>query len=249
MTTVLAAGDTWGVSGPRFLQMFLILGVGGLLLALVWRRAALRGADLATLRPPNPAELAYLNGGPRLALSTSVAGLRCTGAVGAGPARGTVVAVGPMPGGFSDLDYAVHRALGTPVSLHRIEGDAGVANALRRVADRLTSDGLLLSPGQRGIARSASVVVFAVTALGIARIVAGVANHKPVGYLVFATVIAIVVALRLLSAPKVSRAGRTLLARLRSGNAHLRPGLSPSWATYGAAGAMLGVALYGTAAL
>src|SRR5689334_6818252 len=106
MTPVLAAaGDTWGISGPRFLQIYAILAVSGLVFALVWRRTALRGGDLSTLRQPHPVELAYLNGGETLALHTSVAGLRSTGAVGAGPDRGTVAALGPMPAGFSDLDY------------------------------------------------------------------------------------------------------------------------------------------------
>src|SRR5262245_50544605 len=108
MTAVLAAaGDTWGISGPRFLELYAILAVSGLIFTLIWRRIATRGGDLATLRQPHPVELAYLNGGETLTLHTSVAGLRCAGAVESGPSGGTMVAAGPMPAGLSDLDYAV----------------------------------------------------------------------------------------------------------------------------------------------
>src|SRR5256885_5656192 len=115
MTTVFAAaGDTWGISGPAFLQIFLILAVGGLVLALVWRRAAMRGADVGALRPATPLEVAYLNGGASLALHTSVAGVRVAGALAGGPTAGTLATVGPMPAGFTDLDYAASTPLGTP---------------------------------------------------------------------------------------------------------------------------------------
>src|SRR2546430_626135 len=154
-----------------------------------------------------------------------------------------------MPAGFTDLDYAVYTALGPPRPFDSLEDDPGVSNALRRLNDRLVEDGLLLSPGQRGAARSASLVMFAVMVLGIARTIAGAANHKSVGYLVFSTIVVFVIATRLVAVPKVSRAGRKVLAQLRSSYAYLRPSQAPSWATYGAMGAMFGVALYGTSAL
>ena len=80
------------------------------------------------------------------------------------------------------------------------------------------------------------------------RIAAGIANAKSVGFLVFATIVVLVVGLRLLTVRVTSRAGRRLLRKARSVNAYLRPNLSPSWATYGVSGAILGVALYGTSA-
>ena len=130
-----------------------------------------------------------------------------------------------------------------------IKSDPRVANALRRTNDRLVEDGLVLSANQRASARTAALPVLGVAALGVARIVAGTSNHKPVGFLVFAAIVVLVVGLRLLAVPTTSRAGRELMHRLRASNAHLRPNQAPSWATYGAAGAMLGVALWGTEAL
>jgi uncharacterized protein (TIGR04222 family) len=249
MTVFAATGDTWGISGPTFLKTFLILAVAGVLLSIIWRRAATSGGDLGNLRQPSPAELAYLNGGADLALHTSVAGLRCAGAIGPGPTPGTLVAAGPMPAGFSDLDYVVHSALRTPQVLPTVQQRPEVSAALRRVADRLEEDGLLLSAGQRAATRGPVLVMGGLVALGIARIFAGAANHKPIGYLVLVSVTLLFVGLLFLRVPKVSRSGRKLLARQRSSYAYLRPNLSPSWATYGAGGAMLGVALYGSTAL
>ncbi len=154
-----------------------------------------------------------------------------------------------MPAGFSDLDYTVHAALRLPKTMAGLRSDPGVSNALRRLSDQLAEEGLLLSPARRRVARLAALVMFAVLALAVARLVAGLSNHKPVGFLVLVAVPTIPVTFALLGVPTVSRAGRKLLARLRRGNRHLLPSQSPSWATYGAAGAMLGVALYGTSAL
>ena len=47
----------------------------------------------------------------------------------------------------------------------------------------------------------------------------------------------------------VADAGQAVLAESRTRSRHLAPSLAPSWATYGVAGAAMGVALYGTAAI
>jgi uncharacterized protein (TIGR04222 family) len=240
-------GDTWGMSGPQFLEVFAIVAVAGLVIALAWRRAAMH-TDRATVAP-GPEELAYLNGGDSLAVHTSVTGLRMMGAITGGPTAGTLVATGPARSGLTDLDHAVHTALTTPRQIDDLEWEQGVVGALRRLRERLETDGLLLSPGRRAAARTAALVMSAVTALGVARIVAGLGNHKPVAYVSLLTLVTAVVALRLLAVPKLGRSGRRLLAQARGGTTHLQPRRNPSWATYGVGGAMLGVALYGTAAL
>src|SRR5690348_11821004 len=98
MTVVAAPGDTWGISGPQFLQIYAVLALLGLVFALVWRATTTRGGDPVGYQP-GPVELAYLAGGPALAVHSALAGLRCTGAVGPGPASRTVVSGGPLPPG------------------------------------------------------------------------------------------------------------------------------------------------------
>jgi uncharacterized protein (TIGR04222 family) len=249
MTFIAATGDTWGLSGPGFLQLYAILGVAALITALIWRRRATAGRNPGEYRQLEPVELAYLNGGATLAIQTSLAGLHCAEAVDSGPTAGTVVASGAMPAGFEDVGYALHSALATPRTVVGLSSVSGVRDALRRLTDRLTTDGLLLSPAQRRAARAAALPVFALAGLGVVRLFAGVANHKPVGLLVLAVLVTLAVAAGLCVVPRVSAAGRAQLSRLRSTNAHLAPKLAPSWATYGAGGAMLGVALFGTQSL
>jgi uncharacterized protein (TIGR04222 family) len=247
MTVLAGAGDTWGIAGPAFLQIYLVLAVAALLLGVLMRSRTLRGGDGDASRP-NPVEVAYLNRGDSLAVQTAVAGLRAAGAVDAAPG-GTMVAVGPFPAGAGDLDYAVHSALATPRRLGDLLREPGLTNALHRMRDRLTDAGLMVSPDQRRDARLAGAPLFIVLAVGIARLMAGLAGHKAVGLLVFLDILTLVACVRLMVVPRLTRAGRRLLTRLRTGNGHLEPRLAPSWATYGPTGAMLGVALFGTAAL
>jgi uncharacterized protein (TIGR04222 family) len=248
MTVVAASGDTWGISGPRFLQIYALLGVTALVIALIWRALATRGTDPGGYQPPGPVELAYLAGGPRLAAQAALAGLRCAGVVGPGPTTRTVAAIAAAPAGAGEVERALHAAAATPLSIASLSSDPRVRYALDRTADGLVDAGLLLSSGHRRVARLGALFVLAALAFGVVRIAAGAANHKAVGFLVFASIIVLVVGLRLLAVPTTSRAGRRLLRRARSVNSYLRPNLSPSWATYGASGAMLGVALFGTSA-
>ena len=248
MTVVAASGDTWGISGPQFLQIYLVLAVAALVTALVWRALATRGTDPGGYRPPGPVELAYLAGGRRLAVQAALAGLRCAGAVGPGPTKRTVVAVTAMPPGLGELERALHAAAATAQTIAGLSADARVRYALDRIAEALVDAGLLLSAGHRRAARLGALFVLGTAAFGVVRIAAGIANGKSVGFLVFATIVVLVVGLRLLTVRVTSRAGRRLLRKARSVNAYLRPNLSPSWATYGVSGAILGVALYGTSA-
>ncbi len=61
-------GDTWGISGPRFLAIYAALLVAASVFALVWRRRALRSGVDTRLDDLHPVELAYLRDGPDLAV-------------------------------------------------------------------------------------------------------------------------------------------------------------------------------------
>jgi uncharacterized protein (TIGR04222 family) len=248
MTVLAAPGDTWGISGSTFLTSYFVLAVAGLVIALVWRTVTTGGRTVTGYPSLSPVELAYFSGGEQLAVQAALAGLRTAEAVGPGPLPWTVVAVAPMPPGLGELEYAVHTAARTPQSVAFLLSDPGVRQAMGRIGDRLIADGVLLSPAQRRRVRAGALPLLAVAALGVVRTFAGLANQKPVLYLVLASVVTIAVALRLLKVPRGTRAGWRLLSQARVDNRHLEPNRSPSWVTYGAGGAMLGVALWGTSA-
>jgi uncharacterized protein (TIGR04222 family) len=255
---------TWGIPGPLFLLLF--LGAGGVLLtvALTWRARRLGGPTDPRPAALHPQRVAYLAGGAPRAVYASLASLRAAGAVAADPigaaaqrsgvvsatvGRTLTAAAGP-PAGATALDTAVHAAAGRHVLARLLGQDSMVRAAVDDLHAGLERDGLLATDEARRAARWAAAPLLALAALGLARLVAGLAADRPVGVLAVAELAVAVAATVLLAwVPRTTRAGRRALAELRSYNTHLSPKLRPSMGTYGAAGAGLAVALYGVAGL
>src|ERR1700742_467208 len=99
--------DTWGIPGPTFLWMFWIEAAFLLTGALVCRRIAFGG------RPSDQRlgaeKVAYLAGGPRLAVYASLGALRGAGAVSVNNKR-VYSGTAPMPSDATRLDYATCQA-------------------------------------------------------------------------------------------------------------------------------------------
>lgn len=243
------AADTWGVSGPRFLVLYLAVAGFVLAVGLLWRWwLASRTADTYSVGRPGPAEVAYLSDGPKLAVYSSLAALRAADCVGARQGGG-LSTDHPLPPGATDLDRAVYHAAARGVPAAQLRNDDTVGRTLDALRDGLERGGWLYPAAARRRFRWAGWAMLAVLALGVSRTVAGLANHKPVGNLVGLMVVVLVAALVLTRAPRITRQGRRLLDELRRGNMHLHPREAPSHAVYGATGAALGVALFGAASL
>ncbi len=245
-----ASGDTWGISGPAFLTFFLLSAGGLLVLGTIHRATVFGGSRDAATRPLGAQQAAYLHGGSRLALYASLAALRATGAIGSDPADRTLVQTGPMPAGSTPLDTAVYNAAARKPKTRDLGQDSWVKNALEQLRAGIESSGLALSSTQRGNVRVWGFAALLLLAVAVFRLIAGLANDKPVGFLLLAMVpVAIMAFVQLLRVPNATRAGRSALRRTRAGQAHLAPAMSPSYATYGRNDAAMGVALYGTASL
>lgn len=69
--------DTWGISGPRFLLLYVVLPAGTVLVAVVAGRRALAGPGEGAVAPArlDPYGAAYLNGGSGLVAATAVSSL------------------------------------------------------------------------------------------------------------------------------------------------------------------------------
>jgi uncharacterized protein (TIGR04222 family) len=93
-----APGDTWGIPGTTFLGYYiaLILLVG--ILAAIHRRILFRGPSDVYAAGLGPQQVAYLGGREKLAVYSSIAGLRAAGALTSSQG-GTLVQSGPMPAG------------------------------------------------------------------------------------------------------------------------------------------------------
>jgi hypothetical protein len=82
------------------------------------------------------------------------------------------------------------------------------------------------------------------------RVLADVAEARPVGLLVpVLLVVTAVAVVQLVRAPRRSRYGDRALGALRAEHRALAPEREPDWEEHGPAGAALGVGLYGTGAL
>jgi uncharacterized protein (TIGR04222 family) len=245
-----ATGDTWGIPGPSFLALYLVLIVAVAVASSVHRRILFRGPSLVSATGLGPQQVAYLGGGARLAVYTAIGGLRAAGAIGAGPGR-TLVQTGPLPSGVTPLDRAVHHAAGRQVRAREVGSDQWVASALEELRAGLERGGFTVTREQRRAAMMWGIAGGALVLLGIARIVDGVQNDKPVGFLIpllfLAGVVTVVMLVR--AAATRTRAATRAIRELRRRNHHLSPSQQPSFATYGATGAAMGVALFGTGTL
>ena len=247
MTVLAALGDTWGIPGPTFLGLYLLAAVVIVVGALVHRRRIVIGQPVAMVDQLGPQQVAYLNGGDLFAVLSSVGGLRSNNVIGVRGDRRLAVGA-PLPAGATPLDQAVHHAARRNLHSRELVRDEWVARALVELRQDLQRRGLALSPDQRRTARRGSRLLFGLLALGGIRLVAGLANIRPVGFLAMALVGVTIAAILLSRVPWRTRAADTLLHDLQRRNAHLAPASSPATPPTSGGGAM-GVALFGAASL
>jgi uncharacterized protein (TIGR04222 family) len=245
-----AQGDTWGISGSTFLAFYVVLA------AAVWlassrarRRLAAGGPDRpVTGLESRPHDVAYLNGGPDLAVYSALSAMKLNGTIRAS-GKGQVQTAA-RTSLTDDLECAVAFTASAPTPRHRLRHHGVVSTALGQIEDRLIREGLLLSEEQSAAIRKTGLWMLAVAVFGLFRLLAGLANARPVGFLVIVLlVVGVVTVVELVRAPRRSRAGERALAALRAQHHGLSPAMKPDWVAYGAGAAALGVGLYGTSAL
>ncbi|MFG1950751.1 TIGR04222 domain-containing membrane protein [Micromonospora sp. NPDC048830] len=248
MTVLAAPGDTWGIPGRTFLGIYLLAALVVVIVSIARRNAILAGKRVTSRSQLGPQQVAFLNGGGQLAVWTALSGLRSAGAIGVRPDR-RLTTGGPLPAGVTPLDQAIHHAASRNLFARELARDEWVARALGDLREGLQRQGLALSPEQRAAARRGPFLLFALVMVGVFRLFAGLSNGRPVGFLVLGIIGVIVAAALLARVPWRTRAANAALRDLRRSNTHLAPASSPAYATYGAAGAAMGVALFGTASL
>jgi uncharacterized protein (TIGR04222 family) len=247
MPALSAPGDTWGISGPDFLNVYLGALAVFVVVAILIRLSVTRSGGTQQTQVPTPSEAATLAGGPSRAVYASLAALRTSQAVGTGT-KGVLNVAGPPPSDAGPLDLAVYDAAQRRVAVSRLAHEPRVQSALADIGVRVAHAGWLLDPSARGRARLGGILLVALAGFGAFRAVSGIANDRPVGYLVMLCIITLLLSIYFFAVPRVSRLGRKVLDHARNRHAHLAPRQSPSWSTYGVAGAAMGVALFGTAA-
>ncbi|WP_027660047.1 TIGR04222 domain-containing membrane protein [Salinispora fenicalii] len=247
MILLAAPSNTWGIPGPVFLGLYLVTAAVLVAIALQRRNEVLNGSTYdANLLGPQ--QVAYLRGGAQLAVWTALAGLRSAGAINVGPDR-RLTASDSLPIGSTALDQAIHLAASRGLRAQELSSDRGVRQVVHQLRGELVQHGLALSAEQRAALRNAVLPLTVLFAIGVLRFGAGLANERPVGWLILAQVALLVVTILLFQRPWRTRTADRVLRRLHHRHTHLAPRHNPAYATYGATGAAMGVALFGTAAL
>ncbi|KAB2342959.1 TIGR04222 domain-containing membrane protein [Actinomadura rudentiformis] len=244
-----AAGDTWGIAGPVFLWgIFIPAALVLIVIVVLIRRTIAAGQE--TTRELHPYEAAYLTGGRTRVIGTALAALRAHGAIesaGGGQVRATET---PIPDA-APVEVAVHEVIreSGEIRIRDIPDDLRVLNETASLKASLEREGLALGDGDKTAIRLASLLLWGLLAVGVARLVSGISNSRPVGFLIVAVILLTLVCLGFMVVGSKTRAGRAALKATRDRLGHLHPSANPAWATYGPSGAAFGVALFGTAAL
>jgi uncharacterized protein (TIGR04222 family) len=242
---LVEGSDTWGISGATFLWMYGSLCV--LCFAAVWlsRRRLLRSPSVTARQELGEYELAVLNGGSELAATAAAAKLQAAGAVKAGSRRGTLQVSGTLQVGANELEREAFDAVSRvpEISMGELRNQIAAGRAARGLIDRLIRIGLLVDPRRARVLRRLTLPGLALLALGIARIVAGVANYKPTGYLIGLVIaVAVLNAILAFMGRRMTTAGRDILRERRSQHENWRA--APADIAPG-----LAVALFGGGAL
>ncbi|QKG26496.1 TIGR04222 domain-containing membrane protein [Actinomadura verrucosospora] len=231
--------------------------VGLVLVAVLWRRrsALLRGTP--PTRDLHPYEIAYLQGGGRHAIAASLAALRLDGAVDAhGDGR---MAAAPPPSDAPrtaghPLDGAVFGAIagGRAGTLAELTADTGVSAALDGLRDGLIEQGLLIRLGLRTALWTSQWLLRAWVLAGFVYffLINDAYHGLPKFLMVFAPLAALSWAASGLGAGRgATKEGERAVEQARSAAPHLDPAQGASYEGLGGPAVVLGVALFGTAAL
>lgn len=242
-------GDTWGIPGPTFLMIYLVAAAVVVVLAVYGVVAGFTHRTDAPTTPLSPEEIGYLAGGRRQACLTALTALRAQGLI-AGAGSGRIVATPRYGQQLSELQLAVSEAAAVGARTSAVLTDARVAAALDRLRGSLQQQGLLAGQGRMRIVRLVPRLVVLLLALGIFRASSGFLFGRPVRDLMLTMIVLAVVGVTVRFAGRArTAAGTQLVRQLRADNGHLRESENPSWATYGAMGAGLSVALFGAASM
>lgn len=254
-----AVRDTWGIPGPEFSMLYIM---GMLVLAVLvplthyllsGRGGSFGDGDRALLDGLEPEQIALLTRDDA-AVGSALASVIASG----GTVSMTRRPRQPVADANVPLRVAVHhaRATGRAQTFEALTRDPEVRQALNVTRADLRARGLYLSSWRFALLRARCLLPIALTLIGIARVIAGWQNHKPISQIVIETLImaccTAISAWSCYHASPATRPARAALDDLRRSSAKLLPEAMTRRGVGSAktrALAPMSVALFGTAAL
>jgi uncharacterized protein (TIGR04222 family) len=209
---------TWGITGAQFLWGYAALcaatGVG------VWhayRQALGRPAGpLDPLPELSVCEIGILNDGPDCATTAAAARLYYDGLVRG--TDGTLVATGELDATADPIEREVYETISREpwLSVDQLRTRVRESAAMRTLCEQMTRAGLLLDEPRARRVRLLWIVPALITALGVLRIIVGVAQGRPVlGLAVMTGLAGLATAGLVALRPVGTRRGQDVLERLR----------------------------------
>ena len=257
--------NPFDLTGPLFLVLYVtLLAAAGFLAYMLRAWAVGREGDSHQLlradqfQDPNfrgfsfdAYEVAYLNGGQKLAIETAIAALVQSNSLHLSFFDNTLSTVAGSPGGSHPLEKTVYRlvASGEVVTVKVIRLKA--AAAAGEAATRIKRLGLVISGDGRIIAHIVPVLIMgALLLFGLTKVLIGMWRGRPVGFLLVLCAITAYIGFRLYkAAPLRTTAGDQTLERLKRENAALESTAASKPEGLAPGDVALAMALFGMTAL
>lgn len=247
-------GDTWGISGPHFSALYVAAMVVCAAVMMLLQRilAGQDKGDISLVEELEPEQIALLTRDDA-AVATALASLSAAnGAVSMTKRPGS-----SGPDTVAGLRRAVHDAQssGRARTFAQLIRSDEIKAALEAMRVDLVGRGLVIAPARRALLRMRFLLPLALTLLGLARLVAGWQNHKPITQILLETfimMVSTVVSVGCCRAePQATRPARKSLEELRRASPELLPEAMTSQhrSLTTTRIAPMSVALFGTAAL
>jgi uncharacterized protein (TIGR04222 family) len=216
----------WGISDADFTRWFVVAATVVMVAAMCYRFIAFRG------RPAPEDDLdgeyvAFLRGGPQLAVYSALGALRSATAVNA-ESGGTLTRTGPAPNGATRLEKAVYEEAADGHPAQDLPGLPLVSAALERIRDDLVRTELLPAPSRLRRVRWFVYAQLVIVAVGAVRIATNLIDGAPLGTLASAFVLVGLFLLVMAPMPRRTRAGTHVLVGLRLRHPDLAPSQTSS---------------------
>lgn len=249
-TLAQSAGWTlnpFDLNGPDFLVFYAAVATLAIIACVrlrSWFRSSNQPAE-AQRAKLDEYEVAYLHGGPTLAVNAAIISLTERGLVEAERRTTRLIRRGQPTGKLHELEAAVLHAVcegGTRVATVRSESWW----AAERIRDKLVDMGYMLDEQRaKGAQIAIGMLGFVPVVLGVIKMIIGMSRGRPIEYLIFVTIAMGTVAIAIAARPmRRTRSGDDRLRELQARHKALRPKSGdPSGAVVTA------VALFGMAAL
>lgn len=243
------AADTWGIAGPTFLYLYWSAVLAAVVFALVLRARLTRtgGPVDPYAAPLTPTETAALFDDRRavLAALAQLRGRHLIDSAG-NPIRGAGSAEHAT---LDQLSRTIYSQLRTAKDRKITALSWAARGALETLRSSLAERGYLLGSDQRKLVRVSAIPLFALFALGLVRVFAGIANDHSVFLLIISMMLLFFAIPAIMRPPRLTRRGRGAVEEAKRRNGHLRPGNAPAYAAYGSDSAAVATALFGATVL